>query len=137
MRLVRFEDGKLEVALEPTASQALIGDLARKLNTLTGRRWMVVLSTEPGAPTVKSQIDAQQAEISRGVQADPLVQSVLAQFPGAEIVAVRPRETAEAGLPPVAEVDSDAEEADIETPPGEDTPAFGVHGHADDVDDDL
>ena len=77
VRLVNFEDGKLEIALEASASKALIGDLARRLGTLTGRRWMVVVSTEAGRPTIRSQIDAQQEEFRRGVQADPLVQSVL------------------------------------------------------------
>src|SRR5262249_2408419 len=41
VRLVRFEDGKLEIALEPGASKTLIGDLSRRLAALTGRRWMV------------------------------------------------------------------------------------------------
>jgi DNA polymerase-3 subunit gamma/tau len=89
VRLVRLEDGHLEIALEPSAPKALVGDLARKLNEWTGRRWMVVVSTEPGAPTVRSQNEARRAELERGVQADPLVKAVLARFPGAEIIAVR------------------------------------------------
>jgi DNA polymerase III subunit gamma/tau len=93
VRLVRFEDGKLEIALEPSAAKTLIGDLGRRLAALTGRRWMVVVSAEAGAPTVRSQRDARQEEFRRGVQADPLVQSVLARFPGAEIVAVRQPDT--------------------------------------------
>ena len=89
VRLVRFEDGRLEIALEPGASKTLVGDLARKISAWTGRRWMVVVSAEPGAPTVKAQAAAQKAELKRGVEADPLVQAVLSRFPGAEIVAVR------------------------------------------------
>jgi DNA polymerase-3 subunit gamma/tau len=34
-------------------------------------------------------MEVQKAELLRGVRADPLVQSVLARFPGAEIVDVR------------------------------------------------
>ena len=133
VRLVRFEDGKLEVALEPTASKALIGDLARKLGELTNRRWMVVLSAERGEPPVKAQLQARQDEIERGVQADPLVQSVLERFPGAEIVAVRPRAEEDAGLAAVP----DAEDA-VPEPAGEDdTPAFGARGRSDDVDDPI
>jgi DNA polymerase-3 subunit gamma/tau len=137
VRLVRLEDGKLEVALEASASKALIGDLARKLSELTGQRWMVVLSSEQGAPTVKSQMRERQAEIERGVQADPLVQSVLAQFPGAEIVAVRPREGAESGLPAVPDLDAEAYEPTAEPPIEDEASAFGAHSRADDVDDDL
>jgi DNA polymerase-3 subunit gamma/tau len=44
---------------------------------------------------VKSQADARQAELKTGVRADPLVQAVLARFPGAEIVQVRTPETAD------------------------------------------
>src|SRR5262249_59723637 len=99
VRLVRFEDGKLEIALEPSAAKALIGDLGRRLTALTGRRWMVIVSAEPGAPTVRSQLDTRREEFKRGVQADPVVQSVLARFPGAEIVAVRQPEPETA--PPV------------------------------------
>ena len=40
-------------------------------------------------PTVKSSSTREQAELKTGVQADPLVQAVLARFPGAEIVDVR------------------------------------------------
>jgi DNA polymerase-3 subunit gamma/tau len=89
MRLVDFEDGKLVVALEPGAARTMIGELSRKLSLWTGRRWMVVVSGEQGAPTVKAQEDARKAELMRGIAADPLVQAVLTRFPGAEIVGVR------------------------------------------------
>ncbi len=135
VRLVRFEDGRLEIALEPSAPKALVGDLGRKLGELTGRRWMVVLSTEPGESTVKAQMQARQAEIERGVQADPLVQSVLARFPGAVVVDVRARDIEESGLPAI--LDADADEIEAEPPLQDDTPAFGAHAQADDVDDGI
>jgi DNA polymerase-3 subunit gamma/tau len=89
VRLVRFEDGALEIALEPGAAKALVNDLSRKLQTWTGRSWMVVISREPGAPTLKSVADVKKAELEVGVRADPLVKAVLERFPGAEIVGVR------------------------------------------------
>jgi DNA polymerase-3 subunit gamma/tau len=104
MRLVRCEDGKLEIALEPGAAQTLVNELSGKLSMWTGRPWVVVLSREPGQPTLKAQMDAREAELKRGVRADPLVQAVLERFPGAEIVAVRPREIEQ----PTAEPDFDA-----------------------------
>ncbi|HXZ21823.1 MAG TPA: DNA polymerase III subunit gamma/tau [Pseudolabrys sp.] len=88
VRLVRFEDGQLEIALEATAPKTLVHDLQRKLTGWTGKRWIVVISKEQGAPTVRAQAEAQQAEIERGVQSDPLVQAVLNRFPGAKIVGV-------------------------------------------------
>jgi DNA polymerase-3 subunit gamma/tau len=89
LRLVRFEPGRLEVALEPSASRTLVGELSRKISEWTGRRWMVAVSSEQGQPSIRSQNEARRAELERGVQADPLVKAVLARFPGAQIVAVR------------------------------------------------
>jgi DNA polymerase-3 subunit gamma/tau len=105
IRLVRCEDGQLEIALEPGAAQAIVNELPGKLKMWTGRQWVVVLSREQGQPTLKVQMDAREAELKRGVRGDPLVQAVLERFPGAEIVAVRPREAE----PPLAgpEPDSD------------------------------
>jgi DNA polymerase-3 subunit gamma/tau len=92
VRLVRIEDGKLEIALEPSARKTIVQDLQRKLSEWTGRRWIVVVSSEAGAPTVSSQVEAKRSELEQGVRADPLVQAVLTRFPGAEIVGVRRRD---------------------------------------------
>jgi DNA polymerase-3 subunit gamma/tau len=98
VRLVRCEDGQLEIALEPSAPKTFVHDLQRKLTAWTGKRWIVVVSKEQGAATVREQSDARQAEIERGVQADPLVQAVLNRFPGAKIVGVT-QNAPEAGEP--------------------------------------
>jgi DNA polymerase-3 subunit gamma/tau len=92
VRLVRFEDGQLEIALEPAASRTLVHELQRKVSEWTGRRWMVVVSTDEGAPTIQVQNEVKQGALEQGVRADPLVQKVLARFPGAEIVGVRRRD---------------------------------------------
>ena len=60
---------------------------------------MVAISSAPGAPSLKEQEDAKASEALAGVRADPLVQSVLATFPGAEIAGVRAYETAPRALP--------------------------------------
>jgi DNA polymerase-3 subunit gamma/tau len=96
LRLVRCEDGRLEVALESNASKALVGELGRKLSQWTGRRWMVVVSAEQGQPTIRSQQDARRVALENDVRSDPLVQAVLAKYPGAEIVAVRAPDSTEA-----------------------------------------
>src|SRR6185437_11981610 len=46
VRLVRFEDGQLEIALESSAPKTLVHDLQRKLAGWTGKRWIVVVSKE-------------------------------------------------------------------------------------------
>jgi DNA polymerase III subunit gamma/tau len=88
VRLVRCEDGQLEIALEASAPKTLVHDLQRKITGWTGKRWIVVVSKEEGAATLRAQMDARQAEIERDVQGDPLVQAVLNRFPGAKIIGV-------------------------------------------------
>ena len=88
VRLVRFEDGQLEIAVAPTAPKTFVHDLQRKLTEWTGKRWIVVISKEKGAPTLRAQADARQAEAEREAESDPLVQAVLKKFPGAKVVAV-------------------------------------------------
>ena len=98
VRLVRCEDGRLEIALEASAPKTLTGELSRKLGDWTGRRWMVIVSAEPGMPSLKAQAETRRAELKDGVRGDPLVQAVLTRFPGAEIVDVRPPAGAPAAL---------------------------------------
>ena len=89
VRLVRIEDGRLELALEPTAPRTLVNDLSRKLEQWTGRRWTVIVSNEPGQATLRSQNEIQKNQRERAAEADPRVQEVLARFPGAKVVEVR------------------------------------------------
>jgi DNA polymerase III subunit gamma/tau len=108
VRLVRFEDGRLEIALETSAPRTLTGELSKKLSEWTGRRWMVIVSAETGAPSLYAQAQNREAELKDGVRADPLVQAVLARFPGAEIVNVRLP-----GVPPAAPDDIEHDTADL------------------------
>jgi DNA polymerase-3 subunit gamma/tau len=112
VRLVRMEDGRLEIALESGASRSIVQELSRKLSDWTGRRWMVVVSAEAGEPTLRAQAEARQAELEVGVRGDPLVQAVLSRFPGAQIVGIRgPAENAVDGEPelPVMEPNDDTD----------------------------
>ena len=93
MRLVRIEDGRLEVALERNAARDLVNDLSRKLEQWTGRRWTVIVSNEAGQPTLRSQNEQSKNQRERAAEADPRVQEVLARFPA-------PRWSRCAGLPP-------------------------------------
>ena len=110
VRLVRCEDGRLEVRLEPSAAKTLVNDLARKLSQWTNRPWIVVVSTEEGQPTLKAQDDARKAELKTGVRGDPLVQAVLTRFPGAEIVDVRTAEAVMSELSPARDSSDEAGE---------------------------
>nr|WP_245901961.1 DNA polymerase III subunit gamma/tau [Phreatobacter oligotrophus] len=103
MHVVRCEDGRLDFRPARNAAPTLAGDLQKKLTDWTGRRWVVTISSEQGDQTVRERLAAEQADRERGVLAHPAVQAVLAKFPGAEIVAVRPLEGAsEAEASPAA-----------------------------------
>jgi DNA polymerase-3 subunit gamma/tau len=119
MRLVRFEEGRLEVALEPNASKTMITELARKFELWTGRRWTVIVSNEQGQPTLRSVNQAAKQEHARTAEADPRVQEVLSRFPGSKVVEVR-------RLAP------EAPESNINADYGSDDPPDGS-----DADDDL
>lgn len=108
VRLVHFEDGRMEFALAPGGNPNLVQDLSRKLQDWTGRRWMVsVTSRAEGAPTLAERAAAVKAEREVGIRAEPLVQAVLARFPNAQIVDVRTRDDApevvDQGLAPADE----------------------------------
>jgi DNA polymerase-3 subunit gamma/tau len=89
VRLVRFEDGKLAIAPQPSASRTLIADLQKKISLWTGKQWVVLGAQDEGAPTLREKRDEQKARFTEGVRADPLVRSVLERFPGAQIVDVQ------------------------------------------------
>jgi DNA polymerase III subunit gamma/tau len=112
LRLVRIEDGRLEVALERNAARTLVNDLSRKLEQWTGRRWTVIVSNEPGQPTLRSQMEVEKNQRERAAESDPRVKEVLARFPGARVVEVRrlapePLESDASGVDPDESPDSD------------------------------
>jgi DNA polymerase-3 subunit gamma/tau len=112
VRMVRIEDGRLEVAMERSASRTLINDLSRKLEQWTGRRWTVIVSNEAGQPTLRSQNEVAKNQRERAAEADPRVQEVLARFPGTKVVEVRrlapePPESDASGEDPAESPDSD------------------------------
>jgi DNA polymerase-3 subunit gamma/tau len=96
VRLLRFEQGRIEFELAPGGSRDLASTLMQKLQLWTNERWMVSIVASGGAPTLKERREAQEREQRSGLEADPVVASVLAHFPGAQIVAVRSREIARA-----------------------------------------
>ncbi|NIX76102.1 DNA polymerase III subunit gamma/tau [Microvirga terricola] len=88
VRLVRFEEGRIEFNLAEGGSRTIANDLARALQQWTGQRWMVALSSDAGAPTLREQADTAERERKEGATNHPLVQAVLAKFPGAQVVNV-------------------------------------------------
>jgi DNA polymerase III subunit gamma/tau len=113
VRLVRIEDGRLELALERSAARALVNDLSRKLELWTGRRWTVIVSNEAGQPTLREQSLVEKGQRERAAEADPRVKEVLARFPGAKVVEVRKL----AAEPPDSDAGGTGEDGFAEEPP--------------------
>ncbi|MBJ6124589.1 DNA polymerase III subunit gamma/tau [Microvirga splendida] len=88
VRLVRFEEGRIELSLTETGSRTIANDLTRALQQWTGERWMVALSSEEGQATLHEKAVAAERERKEGAANHPLVQAVLSKFPGAQIVNV-------------------------------------------------
>jgi DNA polymerase-3 subunit gamma/tau len=89
VHLVRFEDGRIEFRPATGAPGNLPNELSERLAAWTGRRWIVTVSNAPGAPTLAQQEkDAGDALMER-MRRDPAVATVLAAFPGAEVVNIR------------------------------------------------
>jgi DNA polymerase-3 subunit gamma/tau len=90
--------------------------LSRLLAEWTGRPWLVSLSREAGLPTLREQGLERESQRKRDAAGHPLVQAILAAFPGATIEAVRDLgPTAETDLEAATEADdviADAAEAD-------------------------
>jgi DNA polymerase-3 subunit gamma/tau len=84
--LVKFDAaGAIELALLPGAPPEIANDLREKLNKWTGRRWMVAVSRQRGAPTIGEVRRAQEdAELDALKQHTPLAE-LLEQFPNAKI----------------------------------------------------
>ena len=88
VHLVRFAPPVIELRPQPEAPRDLAARLAALLQEATCTRWTIALSAAQGEPTLAEQGNA--ADVARRSHAatHPLVQAILAAFPGARIEAV-------------------------------------------------
>jgi DNA polymerase-3 subunit gamma/tau len=104
VRPIRIAVGQIELALEQGASPGLPGELSRKLEAWTGRRWMVLVAKEGGdKPLALQKKDAKESAF-REAREEPSVQAILKRFPGSTVTDVRDPET----LKPVEESDEES-----------------------------
>lgn len=94
--LVRFDGaaGAIDLHLLPGAPAGLANDLREKLNTWTGKRWMVMLSKTAGELPLGEVRREREARELAALKAHPAVAAVLDAFPNADIEAVRPLDRA-------------------------------------------
>ena len=58
---------------------------------MLGRRWMVIVGSDAGEATLAEQAAAAKQARMAEIAQDPALQEVLAAFPGAALVDIRPR----------------------------------------------
>jgi DNA polymerase-3 subunit gamma/tau len=89
LRLVRFEDGRMEFSPAEGASSDLAATISKRLYEWTHRRWVVAISSDKGQATLREKAEAAKAEKLDDVRTHPIIKAALAAFPGAEIVDIR------------------------------------------------
>ncbi|RXT53818.1 DNA polymerase III subunit gamma/tau [Bosea sp. Tri-44] len=93
IRLVRFEQGRIEFALAESGNRLLANDLSKRLKEWTGQTWLVAVVNAEGTATLREQAAAVRDKRENDAASHPAVRAVLERFPGARIVDVRdPRE---------------------------------------------
>ena len=91
IRLIRYVPGRIEFSLAGDPPADLVQRLAERLRGwANGHRWGIVVARDGGAPTVAETREAARQEAFAQARALPLVQAVLAAFPQARLVDVRP-----------------------------------------------
>jgi DNA polymerase III subunit gamma/tau len=109
LRLARFAPGRIE--FEPTARAApdLASRLGQRLQGWTGARWAVSVVSTGGAPTIAETRDEKQDLAKAEAALNPLVQAVMAAFPGAKISEIRTPQAlvAQAAADALPEVDDE------------------------------
>ena len=106
VRLARYAPGRIEFEPAAGASPELASRIAQRLQSWTGARWGVSVVGSGGGPTIAELRAEAAGDLRSEAAAHPLVQAVLAAFPGARIKDVRAPELAEEITPPP--VDDDA-----------------------------
>ena len=109
LRLARYSPGRIEFEPTPTARPDLAARLSQRLQGWTGARWGVSVVSSGGAPTIEEDHGAATLALNAEVMISPLVQAVMAAFPGTKITEVRTPESlaANAAVDALPEVDDE------------------------------
>jgi DNA polymerase III subunit gamma/tau len=89
LRLARYSPGRIEFVPTPDAAPDLAARLGQRLQAWTGARWGVSVVNEGGGPTLAEARDKDRLAAEDEAMSHPLVQAVLAAFPGAKIAEIR------------------------------------------------
>jgi DNA polymerase-3 subunit gamma/tau len=105
LRLVSYAPGRIEFEPAESAAPELAARLSQRLKLWTGVRWGVSVVSQGGAQTIAEARAERKGDLVAQAREHPLVQAVLAAFPGAEIKDVRLPATGEDAPPPAVDDD--------------------------------
>ena len=101
VRPISFRPGAITYEAAPGAPSNLAGRLVSRLKEWTGQPWLVAAEGGGGAESAWERQKREEREARAAIEADPFILSVMAVFPGAEIVNIRKLAAApEAEAPP-------------------------------------
>ncbi len=106
-RPISFRPGAIEFEPAPGAPGNLAQRLAVRLKEWTGQPWLVAAQGGGGAESLYEREQREKAAELKAIAEDPFVQSVMAAFPGTEIVALRTIVTDAAPAETSAEAEDD------------------------------
>lgn len=113
VRLAKYAPGRIEFEPADGAAPDLAARIGQRLQLWTGVRWGVSVVGSGGAATIAEVREADRDARTAEAAAHPMVQAVMAAFPGAAIREVRPPDAVAAeSLAPVAEADDDDDDWD-------------------------
>ncbi|WP_394762375.1 DNA polymerase III subunit gamma/tau [Phenylobacterium sp.] len=107
VRPISFRPGAIEYEAAPGAPNNLAQRLVGRLKEWTGERWLIAAQGGGGAESLWERQKREEREVRAQVEQDPFVLSVMATFPGAEIISVRTLPQAEAPEGAATEVEDD------------------------------
>ena len=86
---MRVEAGLFEIEDTEDIDSDLPGRIGRLLSEWTGTPWQIALVQITGEKTLREKMADAELEAKENAKRDPIVASVLSNFPGAEIKSVR------------------------------------------------
>ncbi len=99
VRLAAYQPGRIEFTPTDSAPRDLAQRLGTRLQLWTGNRWAVTIVGDSSAKTIAEVRDAKENALKSQAENHPLMQAVMASFPGAKILSIRtPEEIAAAAV---------------------------------------
>lgn len=89
VRLVKFEQGKIDISFNENLSKDFIKNISNKLNEWTGKRWIISLSKDEGETTVYEKKNQQKTELLEQMKQSEIYKKIMATFPDIELVDVK------------------------------------------------